>query len=219
MNRSTYRPISKFGSNAYAPINNPITYCLNNNIDQMFAHGSASDTLGQHSKSCQAFLSDYCAEKWDGFCEVESHNTSTKYPNHIQSYTEFGNDDAYKSMNAGDVLVRNTASKKYLKSMGNCKRKYEPFDPTVASSPMISYWVNDNSSYTGKCVPVYSVDPSTIDNDVVMDKILSKPIIGIDILVNIYNTMKREGTLSGLQGTKLGNFYANNSYFKSKGGL
>lgn len=218
MNRSTYRPISQFGSNAYSPVNNPLTYCLNNNMDQMFLHGSSSYNLGQHSKPCQSFLSDYCADKWDGFCEVASSNTSTEYPNNIKSYTGL-DDTILKSMNAGQALVRNTASKKYLKSMGNCKRKYEPFDPTVASSPMISYWVSDNSSYTGDCVPVYAVDPTTIDNDVVMDKILSKPIIAIDILVNIYNTMKREGTISGLKGTKLGNFYANNQYFQSKGGL
>ena len=52
-----------------------------------------------------------------------------------------------------------------------------------------------------------------------MDKILSKPIIGIDILVNIYNTMKRYGTLVKLKGTKLGTFYQTNKYFHAKGGI
>ena len=68
-------------------------------------------------------------------------------------------------------------------------------------------------------MPIYAVDPSKIDADPVMDKILAKPAIAAEILVNIYNTMKREGTLKGLRGTNLGSFYANNGYFKSLGGM
>ena len=56
----------------------------------------------------------------------------------------------------------------------------------------------------------------TIDSDVIMDKILNKPIIALDILINIFNTMSREGTIGELQGTKLGKFYSENSYFKDK---
>lgn len=218
MNRSTYRNITEFGSNAYSPVNNPLTYCLNNTMDNRFLHGSASDTLGQHSKACQAYLSDYCADGWDQFCELASRNINTDYPNNIQSCGGLG-DIACKGLNAGEALVRNTASKKYLVSMGNCKRKYEPFDPNVATSPMVSYWVSDNCSYSNNCVPVYAVEPSKIDEDIVMDKILQKPIIAVDILVNIYNTMKRHGTLKQLQGTKLGNFYSENPFFKAKGGI
>jgi hypothetical protein len=63
------------------------------------------------------------------------------------------------------------------------------------------------------------VDPKTIDSDPVMDKLLARPIIGINILTNIYNTMKRYGTLAQLKGTKLGNFYNHNRYFRAKGGV
>jgi hypothetical protein len=52
-----------------------------------------------------------------------------------------------------------------------------------------------------------------------MDKILHKPIIALDILINIFNTMTREGTIVQLKGTKLGKFYDENSYFKDKGYL
>ena len=119
----------------------------------------------------------------------------------------------------GDVLVQNTAEKKYLTSMANCRKKYQPFDPLVANSPMISYWVSDKCSYSGSCVPTYEVDSSVIDNDPVMDKILQNPMIALNVLINIYNTMKRKGTLSSLAGTKLGKLYQNHTYFKSKGGL
>ena len=214
MNRSTYTSISHFGSNAYAPVNNPLSYCLGANIDQKFEHGSSAAVVnGQHSKSCQLYLSEYCADKWDGFCEFASKNTNIDYPNQIGKCEGFG-DAACKGLNAGEILIKNTAARKYLKSMGNCKKKYEPFDPNVATSPLVSYWVSDNCSYVNSCVPVYGVDVKTIDSDPVMNKILAKPIIALDILINIFNTMKRQGTLSQLNGTKLGKFYSQHPYFK-----
>lgn len=158
------------------------------------------------------FLSEYCSEKWDGFCELASKNTNTNYPNNVQTCGGVS-DVACRGMTQGDVLIRNTAARKYLVQMANCSKKYEPFDPTVASSPMISYWKSDYCQ--GSCIPVYSVNPETIDHDIVMNKILSKPVIAIDILVNIFNTMKRQGTLEKLEGTKLGKFYKDNSSFFS----
>jgi len=218
MNTNEYKNVSDFGSNAYSAVNNPLTYCLNDNMDQRFLHGGASDTLGQHSRPCQLFMSEYCADKWDEFCEVASQNANTSYPNQVQGCTNAG-DIACKGMTAGEALIHNTASRKYLHKMHNARKKYEPFDATVASSPMISYWVSDNCSYANSGVPEYVVDPKKIDNDVVMYKILRKPIIAMNILINIYNTMKRYGTLSGLRGTKIGSFYSQHPYFKSKGGL
>ena len=47
----------------------------------------------------------------------------------------------------------------------------------------------------------------TIDKDIVMDKLLEKPSIGMDILLNIFNTMKANNTLHTLQGTKIGKFF------------
>ena len=209
-----YRSINSLGPNEQSEVNNPLTYCINNTIDNRFLHGGNQDIYGQHSKPCQAYLSDYCANKWDGFCEYASQNDSVSYPNNLDSC---GSDVACRGLNAGEVLIRNTASKKYLKEMGNCVQKFEPFDPTVASSPMISYWTPGTcNTYSNTCIPVYAVDPASIDSDVVMDKILSKPIIALDILINIFNTMTREGTINKLSNTKLGKFYAENSYFRDK---
>lgn len=216
MNRSSYQNISQFGSNAYSPINNPLTYCLNSTMDQRFLHGGFADTLGQYSKKCQFYLSDYCAEGWDGFCEIASRNTNRNYPIITQSYQQAGL-VTHMGLTAGESLIHNTAAKKYLTKMANCERKYESFDPTVATSPMISYWVPTKGR--GGCIPVYEVDPNTIDDDIVMNKILRKPNIAIGILTNIYNTMKRKGTLSQLKGTKLGMFYEQHPYFKQKGGI
>lgn len=216
-NRNTYKSVSEFGSNSYSPVNNPLTYCMGQNMDQCFLHGGNARIYGQHSKPCQQYLSQYCADKWDGFCEFASQNISVMYPDQFSDSTNAGVVGC-NGGTAGDALIFNTAARKYLSKMNGAHKKWEPFDPTVATSPMVSYWVSDYASST-QGIPEYSVNSKEIDNDPVMNKILAKPVIAMNILINIYNTMKRYNTISSLKGTRLGNFYNNHPYFKSKGGI
>lgn len=214
---NTYKSISQFGSDSHSLVNHPLSYCMGNNLNQRFLHGGHSDTFGQDSKQCQLYMAQYCSKKWDSFCEIASKNNNGSFPNNVQGCIYYG-DVPCKGLTSGEILIHNTAAEKYLFKMHNSIEKFEPFDPTVANSPLIRYWVND-CSYTRSSVPEYVVDPDKIDEDIVMNKILEKPIIAMNILVNIYNTMKRYGTLSKLRGTKLGNFYNTNNYFKNKGGV
>lgn len=210
--KSSYSKIINFGPNISDYATNPLSYCMNSTIDNEFIHGSSGDLLGQHSAKCQMFMSDYCSKKWDSNCEVSSMNISKSYPNNIGFSFGFTED---AGLTAGDILVKNTAAKKYLVENYNCHWQYEPFDPTVANSPLVRKSMTNEINR--QCVPVYEVDPKTIDSDPVMDKILMKPHIAALILVNIYNTMKRKGTLGHLAKTKLGRFYSvNNDYFENK---
>jgi hypothetical protein len=214
-----YSSISKFGNMKNpSAVNNPLTYCINNTIDNKFLHGGPPHILadGQGSPNCQAFLSDYCAQGWDSYCEYASNNINERYPSTME--TPDSCDNIPRGFNAaiplteGEVLLRNTASRKYLVKMIQGKELWEPFDPTVADSPMIRKWVQ--TGYGNPMSPVYAVNPREIDNDIVMNKILSKPRIAMDILMNIYHTMKRNGTINQLDGTNLGKFYnINKQYF------
>jgi len=206
----SYANIIDFGPSVEnEPNNNPLAYCMTTDLNNSFIH-TAGKKRGPYSKSCQMFMSDYCAANWDGACEYASANTNSNYPNTISQCnvntqgaclgTGLGSQFTH-----GDMLVRNTAAKKYLsKISSSCCRKYEPFDPQVPTSPMISYFESDCRS---KCIPIYEVDPKTIDNDPVMNKILYNPLIAIDILINIYNSAKRLGKLDELKDTKLYRFF------------
>ena len=202
--KNSYKSVSDFGSNN-SPANHPLTYCIGSNMNQQFLHGG--NPYGGESKQCQSFMADYCASGWDSFCEYESMNKNT---------TLLPAGKILNSTTAGQLLIANTAARKYLVNMHNATEKYEPFDPTVADSPMIRYWVN-NGSFSQ--IPEYSVDPLVIDKDVLMDKILEDPNVAFNILTNIYNTMKRKETLKYLKGTKLGNFYDSHPFFKERGGV
>lgn len=213
--KSAYSKIINFGPNITDYSSNPLSYCMNSTLDNEFTHGSTGNLFGQHSAKCQMFMSDYCSKRWDANCEVSSMNINKSYPNNIGSCGTAGS----IGLTAGDILVQNTAAKKYLVENYNCHWNYEPFDPTVANSPLVRNIMANpcNSQGNRQCVPVYEVNPETIDIDPVMDKILMKPQIAALILVNIYNTMKRKGTLGDLTKTKLGRFYSvNNDYFENK---
>lgn len=212
----SYSSISKFGKMAQpSPVNNPLTYCINNTLDNKFLHGATGDmhliSGGQGCRQCQLFLSDYCAQGWDNYCELASQNLNSRYPSAMDIPNCGVLPQGYNKaicLTEGEVLVRNTASRKYLVKMIQGEERWEPFDPTVAESPMIRYWVPMDGPTS--MTPVYAVNPSTIDDDEVMNKILIKPRIAIDILANIYLTMTRNGTISQLNNTKLGNFFNNN---------
>ncbi len=208
-----YTSIKNFGPNAVSEVNNPLTYCLTTDLDSAFMHGGQANVLRRDSRPCQLFLSEYCAQGWDNFCERASQNQNISFPNGMT--TQCGACPP-PGTTQGDMLIRNTAERKYLVQMINGQQVFEPFDPVVASSPMISSW-RPVGCQVGGCgagqltmAPIYAVNPNTIDDDVVMDKILARPHIAKDILVNIYNTMKRLNTLQNLKGTKLGNFYGIN---------
>ena len=199
---SNYKRISDFGTSVINPSTNPLNYCLMSGLDSGFNNGGIGDTMGNPiNKHCQAFMSEYCASNWNGICEEQSQNRSKSFPNTLQLCEGSVNKNSYNNFTAGDILVANTASRKYLSKMnGNGYLKEEPFDPTVAGSPMVSFW-------EGPYIPVYEVDPKTIDADPVMDKLLAKPIIALTLLVNIYNTAKRTQKLEKLKGTKIYNFF------------
>jgi|TARA_B110000259_G_C14022343_1_gene403488 hypothetical protein len=207
---NSYKSLQNIAPNINLPTINPLTYCTGDDLDIRFTHGGHADTYGQYSRPCQLYVPDYCSQGWDQFCEVMSQNTNRQFPNNY-NFCEKN----CQNLNFGEALIHNTASRKYLVKMHNGEKKYEPFDPTVANSPMISYWTSNNQNL----IPEYEVNPQTIDQDVVMDKILDKPDIAINILINIYNTMKRKNKLSLLKNTKLGTFYQSQPYFIQKGGI
>lgn len=228
-----YSTIANFGASAGTSAqNDPLTYCLVSGIESGFNHtlGGGGSLMGPNSSQCQLFMAQYCAQNWDepnGYCEYASNNTSTMFPNTVASCNNpngscsgpgIGN-----GLSQGQFLIRNVAAEKYLIAMSNnCVRIYQPFDPTVADSPMVSKWEPSGNSCNGAnncygsntCIPIYDVDAKVIDSDPVMNKILAQPNIAIDILINIYRRRVNTRRLKELEGTKLGRFFASKEFQK-----
>jgi|688.fasta_scaffold01108_38 hypothetical protein len=216
-NKSTYQyqNISSFGPEVKSlAINNPLSYCLSDGMDNSFMHGGyAGQMLNRKSVPCQSYISDYCSKNWDEYCEMESRNQS-KMSNAINNKQNTLS-KAVIGLTAGEVLIYNCAMKKYvIRREGNCEEVKNQFDPTVASSPTYSEWVSADSNcgsggscVSGGCLEVFGVDASKIDADPLMNKILDKPIIALDILKKIYTDMKRDEKIGTLAGTRIGAFF------------
>jgi len=213
---SNYKSISNFGKSINnVPTISPLSYCLLNTLDNGFLHGGIGLTVSSSKgPNCQNFMATYCSKnprewKKGGVCEFASTNTSVdSLANTLQNCND-PNDIHYRGLNQGEILIANTATRKYLlKTRGGCTLKWEQFDPTVASSPFVSSFVGTcNNQGNNECVFEYGVDPKNIDNDPVMNRILSKPIIALGTLVNIYNTAVRKNKLHELKGTMIYKFF------------
>ncbi len=214
----SYSTLSKISSrNVYcepSAAKDPMSMCLVETADRRMQFGGEVGRItGPRSANCQSFLSQRCANKWDGFCEYvysqygenapEEHNRT---PVINPLYTKWEATNGYAlPQPIGEHLVHNTAKEKYC-TFSDCLVKEEPFSPFVAHGAQIK-------TYHGRCVPTCKVDPSTIDNDPVMNRALANPTVNAVTLINICNTSRREGT--DLSGTKIGALCQN--YFKNLG--
>ena len=199
----SYVKISEFGkAAAYAPVNNPLSYGLSGGMDNLFMHGSKN--IDSNSLEFQTYAAEYCAKGFDNYCKVMTGNNTPQYfPNLVHGCTGRRN-TMPEQMTQGDVILLNTARVKYLMKMRNSVANRIPFDPTVAASPLITV-------YTGEyMIPEYSIPKGhDVDNDPVMQRLLNKPMLGLEQLLNIYSNMKSQKRLGELKGTKLGMFYDN----------
>ena len=209
----SYRSISDVGRCSEPNIsNNPLTYCLTTSLDSSFAHGAIANTLASNtSRNCQVYMAEYCAKndnEWEknGVCDIMSKNTNKHHLDLVHSHTSPVSSHYIDNLTYGEKLIRNAASRKYISEMNSrCELNRTPFDPTSASTPLVTLW-SDN------CVPLYEVDPKKIDNDPIMNRILQKPIIAIDILVNIYRNAVKKGILYKLKDTKLYKFFISQDF-------
>jgi hypothetical protein len=203
---NTYRNIGSMGLNLVDYSSNPINYCMGDTINKSFLNPTSANQISQYGDKCQMFMAEYCSRGWDNVCEISSTNTNTSYPNFIGP-------TKYKlttqTLSAGDMTIVNTALRKYISNDSNCVWTYEQFDPMVSNSPLVRK-LDYNNSFV-----YYEVDPKTIDDDILMDKLLLNPDIALDLFINIYNTMKRKNTLKDLIETKIGKFFMTNAaYFE-----
>jgi hypothetical protein len=211
---SNYATISEFGPSINESQSNIFAYCAISDLESGFAHGSIGSStglLGPESAQCQRGAAQVCAADFNGVCNVMASDEQRGLPNAL---LKNGNTNYNPNATRGEIFLRNVAAERFLKKMSeNCKRVYQPFDPTVAGSPLISTWISAGTACqssnwkTQVCIPEYGVDAKTIDDDPVMNKILEKPWIAMDVLINIYNNAVNNNTLHTLAGTKLYNLF------------
>lgn len=210
-----YATINNFGAKSQMSAqSNPLSYCAVTALDSGFNHtlGAGSSLLAPQSTQCQRFMAGYCSAKWDGICEYMSKDVERGGLANGNSIVQSGFNSCFSpgvgsALTRGEILIRNSAQERFLKAMSdNCFRDYQPFDPTVGDSPMVGVWkLKPNQS--GVCIPIYALQGNP-DQDVLIDKLLQKPWIALDILMGLYQTTD----LNSIKGTKLYNFFTSQQF-------
>lgn len=219
-----YRSIKDFAPNIENEYStDPLYYCTTDFMDSQFLHGAQGRTFGKYNQACSEYLSARCSMNWDDVCEVISKDQETRFPDTTSSINM--QPLQRTDLTYGEQLIRDSAYKKYKIQSYNCNLVCEPFDPTVPNSPVICYESRAASSSENSvdrysfssgniegayCQSTYAITPEQIkvlDSDPIMNKLLNKPQIAMELLENIYIGMKNNNTLSLLKGTRLGLFY------------
>jgi len=144
-------------------------------------------------------------ETWDKYCEFyRTMNTDTYWPNQaavdeIPAVIV----EMCGRLSQGDILLRNSVERRFL-DFPNCKKTYIQFDPNVANSPYIEKVNGCSCNYSEAIV---RINPSTINNDRLMNKAIENCKVVADVLAIIYKKTVLEGNLS-LTNTKLGAHFA-----------
>lgn len=171
--------------------------------------GSSSVTQNDRSsKAKQSFMADKCSKDWDSYCEFASNDQTFGYPNMV------GLNNNFSSLTSGEILIENSARKKYLKSLGNLVPVTELFNPNIPSQGIYTYYISKshidgNGPFGTHTTATYSLDgysKEDIDKDDILNKILKDPIKYNDFLKNVYNTMNKNNTLKNIKGTKIYNY-------------
>ena len=186
------------------PEHRALAMCLSDTLDRKFKYGGeVGANSGPRNQQCQSFMAQRCADKWDGFCEYYYQQygpngtamNRTAWPSPVWRPWE----EKYGlnlQLSLGDQLLRDAAERKFCKLI-NCNATVQPLDPMDPNSVRVTTY----SDYTG-CVPVCTVNPKTIDDDPVMNRILDNPTVAAGTVINICNTSKNQGI--NLSGTKIG---------------
>ena len=185
---------------------NPLTYSVMPTYNSMFLHGPTISALNNRtwSRAAQNFMADYGAMHWDGFCEGFCIvNTDTVWANQavidIHAYTLCMSYLAYKPTQ-GEQLLRNACERRYLYFPYSPARQ-EPFDFTVANSPLVTYFTPLYTS--GPCAVRNLECPEKVQQDPLMQRMLSNPQPCLDVMLRIYVHYRMKNPWVQIQGTYL----------------
>lgn len=213
-----YTKFIQFGKdlnqNIRNPMNaaNPLTYCMTPTLNSQFFHGSLSGGIlyGNQNSKCMNFMAERCSENWDGFCQAYTDiNTDSYWPNEAvvdaAAYQSAKNFLTIKPT-IGQDLLRNSCYRRFIRNP-NDTPAMEPFDESVANSPVIKRFNNYVFGYSR--VQNLS-DPRQLDTDPLVQRMLANPSICLDVLGRIYLAWIRNEDGINIGGTFLEAFFKNN---------
>jgi hypothetical protein len=204
-NRSfPYVQISKFGTclNPVLTID-PVASSIFKDPDSNFDIGDSANQFGPSTTKSQLYMAEKCSKNWDGACEFLSRNNDdTKCNSGKISSSIFPTMYAPGRQNIGDFLVENSAVRRFC-DLNSCSISEEPYDYSNPNSVWVkSYGCCGNNECLPLCMP-----PNDPDNDILLNKVLDKPDLHIDLLINMYRNVNQQNSRNKYQNTRIGHIF------------
>lgn len=199
---STYASFGAFGSSKnrniqdpYDPAN-PLTYSVIPSFNTIFLHGATGDSAllnRVYAPNCQAFMAEYGSLRpGDDFVRAYmAMNQDTYWPN-TAVIDRMSMATCYESFNVhpnlGEMMMHNACERRFLE-WPSVSYYFQPFDPTVANSPMVKFYAQPG--VTGR--PVIRNLSSRVQmlNDWWIQQMIERPLPVLDIWVRFYVAWKR----------------------------
>jgi hypothetical protein len=194
-----YSTISNLGKSVdyHTDQANPLTYCLYPNYNAQWIHGSTTTNLlnTPQCEPCQIYMSERCSNNFDEFCQIYyENNRDTFWPNlagiDVQSQKKAQAFLKY-SPTTGDNMIRNSVEKKLFIYPSVINQK-QPFDPNMASSPMITKYTSNTFA------PSWTLHPEMMtqihDDNEHVNLMLSYPYPCFDLLARFHQIYQQNPT-------------------------
>lgn len=204
-------------------ITDPVYYCALDGLDSQFAFGSTGFQKGNYL--CSEYMSNRCAAEWDAVCQATLENPAYKYPRP---------ECCPAGLTDGQAMLREAAFKHFLIGTKNCWSACEPFDPTVADSPLVCrqidtapttgmspfvIWALDGKQVAGcpaldnpPCEKYYGMTEAQmrhLDQDPIMQNLLLAPYIAMDLLAALAQWVKQTHNIDKICHTQFYTFARN----------
>lgn len=201
-----YVPIAKFGASMNPVMSiDPVAASVYKDVDSDFDIGEMAIRYGPRSKESMLYMAERCAKNWDGACEFLSRNRDANAVCNQARISSplFRRINPPNSETIGDILVENTAVRRFC-DLSSCAVTSSPYDPTNPNS----VWVKQYGCCgTTTCLPV-CFPPDDPDNDIVLNKVLDKPDLHLDLLVNMYKNVNNQKLRGKYVNTRLGRIFS-----------
>jgi len=200
-NRSfPYVQISRFG-NKLNPILklDPVGSSIYKDVDSNFDIGDSANMYGPTRKNSQLYMAEKCSKNWDGACEFLSRNIDDTHCNQGKiSSPLFMTQYQPGKQTIGDFLVENASVRRFC-DLSSCTLTQEPYDYNNPNSPWVtSYGCNGVNQCMPMCLP-----PPKPDEDILLNKVLDKPHLHVDLLVNMYKNVMSNGSRDVYKNTRI----------------
>lgn len=181
-----YTRIANFGRDLNPVLRtDPVGYSVYKDIDSYFDIGPLGRIYGPDAPQSQLYMADKCGKEWDSACEFISNNNNSTKCNSGKISSPLFSTASPSGMTVGDFLVENSAVRRFC-DLSSCAVWEEPYNPLDPTSPNVkSYGCCGNKVCLPVCVP-----PENPDNDILLNKVLDKPHMHVDLLVNMYKNTK-----------------------------